>query len=60
MFTGYKTLLFSVLVSLLGVATTFNWTSIVNAQTAGYILTGVGIATAALRALTSTAIGKAQ
>tara|TARA_R110000868_G_scaffold409818_2_gene696131 strand:- start:573 stop:749 length:177 start_codon:yes stop_codon:yes gene_type:complete len=52
MLTGYKTLIFSGLTALLGVATAFDWTSVVNAQTSGYILIGIAAISSVLRFLT--------
>jgi len=51
MLTGYKTLIFSALTALLGVATTFDWTTVVNVQTSGYILIGIGAISSILRFL---------
>jgi len=57
MLTGYRTLIFNGLVALLGVATAFNWSSVVDANTAGIIITVIGIAGAALRFITKGPVG---
>lgn len=58
MLKGYKTLIFAALTALLGIATTFDWTSVVNQQTAGYILTAVGVVTGILRFFTTGSVGE--
>lgn len=57
MLTGWKTLIFSAATALLGVATAFNWTSVVNATDAGYVITGLGIIGGILRFLTNGPVG---
>ena len=57
MLTGYKTLIFSALTALLGVATTFDWTTVVNVQTSGYILIGIGAISSILRFLSKGPVG---
>jgi hypothetical protein len=58
MFQGWKTLIFSSLVALVGVAESADWVSLLGSETAGYVLTAVGIVSAALRFLTTTPAGK--
>lgn len=57
MLTGWKTLIFAGLTALLGVATTFDWTTVLNAQDTGYVVTGIGVITGVLRFFTSTPVG---
>ena len=54
---GYRTLLFSVAVAVVGVLQSFDWASVVPPEKAGIALTVVGIAGAVLRFLTSTPVG---
>jgi hypothetical protein len=54
---GYRTLLFSLAVAIVGVLQTFDWASVVPPEQAGIALTAVGIAGAVLRFLTSTPVG---
>lgn len=54
---GYRTLLFSVAVAVVGVLQSFDWASVVPPEQAGIALTVVGIAGAVLRFLTSTPVG---
>lgn len=54
MLKGWKTLIFSGLIALLGVATQFDWTTAVNPKTAGIILTVIGGISAVLRFVTNT------
>jgi hypothetical protein len=54
---GYRTLIFSLAVAVVGVLQTFDWASVVPAEHAGAALTIVGIAAAILRVFTSTPIG---
>ena len=54
---GYRTLLFSLAVAVVGVMQSFDWASVVPPEQAGIALTVVGIAGAVLRFLTSTPVG---
>ena len=54
---GYRTLLFSLAVAIIGVLQSFDWATIVAPDQAGIALTVVGVAGAVLRFLTSTAVG---
>lgn len=58
MFQGWKTLIFAAAVALVGVAESADWVSLLGSETAGYVLTAVGIVSAALRFLTTTPVGK--
>jgi hypothetical protein len=58
MFSGWKTLIFSAAVALVGVLEATDWINLLDAQTAGYVVTAIGIVSAALRFLTSTPVGK--
>ncbi len=57
--TGYKTLLFSLILSAAGVLQTFDFTTVIppNHVWSGVALVGVGAAVAWLRALTTAPIG---
>jgi hypothetical protein len=54
---GYRTLLFSIAVAVVGVLQSFDWATIVAPEQAGIALTVVGVAGAILRFLTSTPVG---
>ncbi len=54
MLTGYKTLIFAVLVAIFGALESFDFTSFLNEQTAGIVTTVIGIIVFALRAKTKT------
>lgn len=55
---GWKTFGFSVIVGMLGVAETLDWTHVTNDQTAGIILAAVALINMVLRAVTTTPITK--
>ncbi len=54
---GYRTLLFSLAVAIVGVLQSFDWASVVPPEHAGIALTIVGVAGAVLRFFTSTPVG---
>jgi len=54
MLKGWKTFIVALLVSIFGALESFNFTEFLNADTAGYVTTGIGIVIFILRALTST------
>jgi hypothetical protein len=54
---GYRTLLFSLAVAIIGVLQSFDWATVVAPEQAGIALTVIGVAGAVLRFLTSTAVG---
>jgi hypothetical protein len=54
---GYRTLIFSLAVAVIGVLQTFDWTTVVPADKAGIALTAIGVASAVLRFLTNTPVG---
>jgi hypothetical protein len=54
---GYRTLLFSLAVAIVGVLQSFDWATVVAPEQAGIALTVIGVAGAVLRFLTSTAVG---
>jgi hypothetical protein len=56
---GYRTLLFSLAVAVVGVLQSFDWATVVPADQAGVALTVIGVAGAILRFLTSTPVGEA-
>ena len=55
---GWKTLIFGAALAVFGVMESFDWTSVVSEGTAGYIVTGIGVAVMVLRALTTTPVLK--
>lgn len=59
---GWKTLGFGLLVALVGVLQTFDWTTIVppNQTYTGAVLTAIGAIIVALRYVTTTPIGRSQ
>jgi hypothetical protein len=57
---GYRTLLFSLGVAIVGVLQSFDWASVIPAEQAGVALTVVGVVGAALRFLTSTPVGSKE
>lgn len=54
---GYRTLLFSLAVAVVGVLQSFDWASVVPPEQAGIALTVIGVAGAILRFLTTTPMG---
>ncbi len=58
--TGYKTLLFSLLIAGAGVLQTFDWVTIIpqNKTWSGILMVALGAAIAGLRSLTTTPIGQ--
>lgn len=54
---GYRTLLFSLAVAIVGVLQAFDWATLVPPEQAGIAFTVVGVAGAILRFLTSTPVG---
>jgi hypothetical protein len=57
---GYRTLLFSLAVAVVGVLQSFDWATVIPPEQAGVALTAVGIASAVLRFLTSTPVGASE
>lgn len=57
MLKGWKTLLFSAAVALVGVAQAADWIDLLGSETGGYVVTGIGIISAALRFLTNSSVG---
>lgn len=55
---GWKTLILSAGTALLGVASAFDWTSVLAGPWGGWIVTGIGVASAVLRAVTNTPVGQ--
>ena len=55
---GYRTLLFSLAVAVVGVLQSFDWATVVPPEQAGFALTIIGVAGAILRFLTSTPVGE--
>lgn len=54
---GYRTLLFSLAVAVVGVLQTFDWATVIDPEYAGVAFTVVGVAGAVLRFLTDTPVG---
>lgn len=57
--TGYRTLLFNVLVAVVGVLSATDWVQLVGSTRAGWVVTGIGIVGTVLRFLTTTPVGEA-
>jgi hypothetical protein len=57
---GYRTLLFSLAVAVVGVLQSFDWTAVISPEHAGVALTAVGVASAVLRFFTSTPVGESE
>jgi hypothetical protein len=56
---GWRTLGLNAAVALLGVAQATNWTDVLGANSsAGWVVTGVGLANMVLRSLTTTPVGQ--
>lgn len=58
MLTGWKTFIVALAISVFGALEAFDFTQFLNADTAGYVTTGIGIVMFILRALTSTPLFK--
>lgn len=59
MLKGWRTLLFNLGVAAVGVAQAFDWTSVLGATPyAGWVVTGIAVANAALRTVTNTSVGE--
>ena len=60
--TGYRTLIFSALLSLAGVFQAFDWATVIpqNQTWSGIAMIVVGAATALLRSITTTPVGVAK
>lgn len=60
MLVGYKTVVLAAVLSVLGTLQGLDWVVLVsNAQTAGWVVSFIGVTIAALRAVTTTPIFKA-
>ena len=56
---GWRTLGMNAALALLGVAQAANWTDVLGpGATAGWVVTGVGVANMVLRSITTTPIGQ--
>jgi hypothetical protein len=55
---GWKTLLVSLGIAAAGVLQTADWATIVPSGAVGPVMVGIGIAVAALRAISNTPVGK--
>lgn len=57
---GYRTILLNVATALIGVGLAADWVGAgMSSQTAGMIMTGLGVANTVLRFFTNTSVGKA-
>lgn len=54
---GWKTIIFSMIIAMLGVAETADWISVLGDQWGGVVLLVVGVISAWLRKLTTTPLG---
>ncbi len=57
---GWRTLIINAAVAVLGIATAFDWTSVVSQQTAGIIIAAVGFVNMGLRAITHTPVASKE
>lgn len=58
---GYRTILLNIATAVVGVAVAADWTGTgMSTQTAGMVMTGLGIANTVLRFFTTTSVGKAE
>jgi hypothetical protein len=55
---GWKTLLVSLAIAAAGVLQSADWATIVPSGAVGPVMVGIGVAVAALRAITDTPVGK--
>jgi hypothetical protein len=55
---GWRTLGVNLGVAAFGVLQATDWTHVLSAQTAGWMITGVGVANMLLRQITTTPVGK--
>jgi hypothetical protein len=56
---GWRTLGLNAAVALIGVAQATNWTDVLgSSSSAGWIVTGVGVANMVLRSITTTPVGQ--
>ena len=60
MLKGWKILIFSAGVALIGVLQAADWVSLLGSETAGYVVTGIGIVSAILRFMTDTPVMKSN
>lgn len=60
MLTGWKTLIFSLIVAVIGVLSATDWVQLLGSTKAGWIVTGIGIVSAILRTVTSTPVLKSE
>ena len=58
MLQGWKTLIFSAAVALIGVLSAADWVQLLGSQKAGYVVTAIGIVSAVLRFVTTGAVGE--
>lgn len=54
---GWRTLLFSALIALIGVVEAFDWVEVIPEQYHGWAITLIGVIVAYLRKITTGAIG---
>jgi hypothetical protein len=56
---GWRTLGINLAVAAFGVIEAAEWTELLGSDTAGWMVTGIGVANMLLRALTTTPVGRA-
>lgn len=58
---GFRTIIFGVIISVLGFLEGFDWVSILPAGSfTGFVITGIGAAIIWLRKITNTALGESE
>lgn len=60
MLTGWKTLIFSLAIAIVGVLSATDWVNLLGSTKAGWVVTGIGVASAILRMITSTPVGQSE
>lgn len=57
---GYKTIIFAVVIAVIGALEAFDWTNIISGDSAGFIIMGIGVLMGWLRKVTTTALGDTE
>jgi hypothetical protein len=57
---GWKTMLVSIVIAVVGVLQSADWATIVSPQNVGPVMLGIGVLVAVLRAITSTPLGRRE
>lgn len=58
MLKGWRTLILALGTTAIGVATQMDWTSVLSGPYAGWVVMGLGVASAVLRTVTNTPVGQ--